>query len=46
MALDEILSWLDHTRQSLDEAEPVYGEPHAVELELAKLRVRSAYDFS
>ena len=39
MAIDELLSWLGRTRHSLDEAEPVYGDPRMVKLELAKLKV-------
>ena len=39
-ALDELVVWLEKTNASLDEAQPVHGDPKVVEIELAKLKVR------
>ena len=38
-AIDELLSWLGRTEQTLDEMQPVYGDPKVIEIELAKLKV-------
>ena len=38
-AIDELLTWIDKTDKTLDEAQPVYGDPKVVEIELAKLKV-------
>ena len=39
-AIDELLTWIDKTDKTLDEAQPVFGDPKVVEIELAKLKVR------
>ncbi|XP_067999088.1 dystonin isoform X21 [Melanerpes formicivorus] len=38
-ALDELLTWLTHTEDLLNEQKPVGGDPKAVEIELAKHHV-------
>ena len=38
-ALDELLVWIDRSDQTLDELRPVAGDPHVIEVELAKLKV-------
>ncbi|XP_058032815.1 dystonin isoform X16 [Ahaetulla prasina] len=38
-ALDELLTWLTHTEDLLNEQRPVGGDPKAVEIELAKHHV-------
>ena len=39
-AIDELLGWLDRTEATLDEVPaPVYCDPKAIEIELAKLRI-------
>ncbi|XP_078712015.1 microtubule-actin cross-linking factor 1-like isoform X5 [Lampetra fluviatilis] len=38
-ALDELLTWLEHTEGLLDEQKPVANEPKAIEIELAKHHV-------
>ncbi len=42
-AIDELLSWIDASKQMLDDAQPCYGDPKVVEIELAKLKVRKFY---
>ncbi len=39
-AVDELLSWVDKTNTTLDQAQPIVGDPKGVEIELAKLKVR------
>lgn len=36
-----MLTWLDNTNKSLDEAVPVYGDPRQIETELSKLKVKT-----
>ncbi len=43
-AIDELLAWIDRTGATLDEAHPVHGDPKAIEIELAKLRVSELFD--
>ncbi|XP_059698683.1 dystonin isoform X13 [Haemorhous mexicanus] len=38
-ALDELLAWLTHTEDLLNEQKPVGGDPKAIEIELAKHHV-------
>ncbi|XP_050565690.1 dystonin isoform X13 [Cygnus atratus] len=38
-ALDELLTWLTHTEDLLNEQKPVGGDPKAIEIELAKHHV-------
>ncbi|XP_077031049.1 dystonin isoform X8 [Agelaius phoeniceus] len=38
-ALDELLAWLTHTEELLNEQKPVGGDPKAIEIELAKHHV-------
>ncbi|XP_064001867.1 dystonin isoform X2 [Pogoniulus pusillus] len=38
-ALDELLTWLTHTEELLNEQKPVGGDPKAIEIELAKHHV-------
>ena len=38
-AYKELRNWMDSVSATLDEVEPVYGDPKMVEIELAKLRV-------
>lgn len=38
-ALNELLVWIQRTDSTLDEMKPAYGDPSAIELELAKLKV-------
>ena len=38
-AYKELRAWMDSVNETLDEVEPVYGDPKVVEIELAKLRV-------
>ncbi|NXB07984.1 DYST protein, partial [Cnemophilus loriae] len=38
-ALDELLAWLSHTEELLNEQKPVGGDPKAIEIELAKHHV-------
>ncbi|XP_061410237.1 microtubule-actin cross-linking factor 1-like isoform X2 [Lethenteron reissneri] len=38
-ALDELLTWLEHTEGLLEEQKPVANEPKAIEIELAKHHV-------
>lgn len=42
-ALDELLTWLTHTEDLLNEQRPVGGDPKAIEIELAKHHVRNWY---
>ena len=37
-AYKELRNWMDSVSATLDEVEPVYGDPKMVEIELAKLR--------
>ncbi|XP_075985152.1 dystonin-like protein short stop isoform X32 [Anticarsia gemmatalis] len=38
-ALQELLSWIQHTSDTLDSLRPVAGDPQILEVELAKLKV-------
>ncbi|CAG9792786.1 unnamed protein product [Diatraea saccharalis] len=38
-ALQELLSWIQHTTDTLDTLKPVAGDPQILEVELAKLKV-------
>ncbi|RWS15093.1 microtubule-actin cross-linking factor 1-like isoform X28, partial [Dinothrombium tinctorium] len=38
-ALNEFLAWIAKTEKSLDEVKPVFGDPHVIEVELAKHKV-------
>ncbi|CAH2986630.1 unnamed protein product [Chilo suppressalis] len=38
-ALQELLSWINHTSDTLDTLKPVAGDPQILEVELAKLKV-------
>jgi hypothetical protein len=38
-AYKELMKWMKSVSATLDELEPVYGDPKMVEIELAKLRV-------
>ncbi|KAL8599003.1 hypothetical protein ACOMHN_006812 [Nucella lapillus] len=38
-AFKELRAWMDSVSATLDEVEPVYGDPKMVEIELAKLRI-------
>lgn len=39
-ALDELLAWMSHTEELLDEQKKTAGDPKAIEIELAKHNVR------
>ena len=39
-ALDELLAWMSHTEELLDEQRKAGGDPKAIEIELAKHHVR------
>ncbi|XP_067121200.1 microtubule-actin cross-linking factor 1-like isoform X10 [Centruroides vittatus] len=38
-ALDELLIWMSKTEKTLDELQPVFGDPQVIEVVLAKLKV-------
>lgn len=38
-ALDELLAWMSHTEELLDEQKKAGGDPKAIEIELAKHHV-------
>ncbi len=38
-ALNELLAWIAKVERALDDAEPVYGDPQVIEVELAKHKV-------
>lgn len=44
-ALDELLTWLTHTEDLLNEQKPVGGDPKAIEIELAKHHVCSYNEY-
>lgn len=37
--IDEVLTWLDTTNKTLDDNQPVFGDPKMIESELSKLKV-------
>lgn len=39
-AFKELKSWMDSVTATLEEVEPIYGDPKLVEIENAKLKVR------
>lgn len=39
-ALDELLAWMSHTEELLNEQRKAGGDPKAIEIELAKHHVR------
>lgn len=38
-ALDELVIWMSKTEKTLDELQPVFGDPQVIEVVLAKLKV-------
>lgn len=40
-AFDEVLSWLDKTNETLDDIRPVPGDPKAIDMEMARHKVRA-----
>lgn len=44
--LNELLSWLGHTEQTLNDLPPVKGDVRTIDIELAKHKVQSLLKFS
>lgn len=40
-AFNEVLSWLDKINEALDDIRPVPGDPKAIDMEMAKHKVRA-----
>lgn len=38
-AVNELLKWFDKTEKTLDEIQPVVGDPRVIEIQIAKHRV-------
>lgn len=41
-ALGELLVWIDKSDATLEQLKPVHGDPHLLEVELAKLKVSNS----